>query len=78
MEEFSERASILYINVGTLSKDWLEAMKLAAKAYNRQGKPWVLDPVAAGGTNYRTKVSRYCSVFLLADLFSLSPLFATR
>ena len=38
-------------------------MMKAVKAFNAEGKPWVLDPVAAGGTKYRTEVR--------SDLFQL-------
>jgi len=31
-------------------------MQLAAKTANSLGKPWVLDPVGAGATVFRTKV----------------------
>ena len=50
-------ASALLVNVGTLSPDWTEGMHLAAKAANALGKPWVLDPVGAGATPFRTKAS---------------------
>ena len=76
VEEFSKIASILYINVGTLSKDWVEAMKLAAAAYTRQGKLWVLDPVAAGATEHRTKVVRYCTVFKSPNASAFLALFS--
>jgi hypothetical protein len=49
-------ASALLINVGTLTPDWVESMKLAAKAARRLGKPWVLDPVGCGATPYRSQV----------------------
>ena len=56
VEEFSQKADVLLVNVGTLSKEWLESMKKAVAAYKQQGKQWILDPVAAGATQFRTKV----------------------
>jgi Hydroxyethylthiazole kinase family len=56
VEEFAEVASVLLVNVGTITNATFEAMMLATAAYQRVGKPWVLDPVAAGATKYRTQV----------------------
>lgn len=49
-------ASAVLINVGTLSPEWTDGMRAAASAANDQGKPWVLDPVGAGATSFRTQV----------------------
>ncbi|CAN4095888.1 unnamed protein product [Withania somnifera] len=51
--EFTPKALALCINVGTLTPDWLPAMKLAAHVANQLNKPWVLDPVAAGSSSFR-------------------------
>ena len=56
VEEFVGKASAVVVNVGTLSKEWVLAMHLAAQEATNLRKPWVLDPVGAGGTHYRTKV----------------------
>ncbi|KAJ4840345.1 hypothetical protein Tsubulata_029268 [Turnera subulata] len=53
--EFTPHARALCINVGTISHDWLPAMKLAADVANKAGRPWVLDPVAAGASGFRLK-----------------------
>ncbi|XP_057498597.1 hydroxyethylthiazole kinase [Actinidia eriantha] len=53
--DFTPRADALCVNVGTLSAEWLPAMRAAAEAEVRSGKPWVLDPVAAGATGFRLK-----------------------
>jgi hydroxyethylthiazole kinase len=45
----------LVLNIGTLSKKWIDSMKIALKEANRLGKPVVFDPVGAGATNYRTE-----------------------
>ena len=59
--DFQKIASALLINVGTLSTEWVAGMKMAAGAANILQKPWVLDPVAAGATPFRTEV-RDCNL----------------
>jgi hydroxyethylthiazole kinase len=44
--------------IGTLSPAWVTAMERAADRASGKGKPWVLDPVGAGATPYRTHVAR--------------------
>jgi hydroxyethylthiazole kinase len=58
VEEFVGISRALVINVGTLSTPWVEAMRKAARRAGERGIPWVLDPVGAGATAYRTSVSR--------------------
>ncbi|KAL3369352.1 hypothetical protein AABB24_009941, partial [Solanum stoloniferum] len=53
--EFTPKALGVCINAGTLAPDWLPGMKLAAQVANQSKKPWVLDPVAAGGSSFRLK-----------------------
>lgn len=55
--EFAGIAQALVINIGTLSPRWVEAMELAARAATEAGVPWILDPVAAGATVYRTETA---------------------
>lgn len=55
MEEMSAITSSLVINIGTLSKSWIDAMIVAGKAAKKNGNPVVLDPVGAGATTYRTQ-----------------------
>jgi len=50
-------ASVLVINMGTLSEKWVEAMLLAGKAAHKKGIPVVFDPVGAGATPYRNQVA---------------------
>jgi len=57
VEAFVPLAQALVINIGTLSPAWGEAMERAAVAANVAGVPFILDPVAAGATPYRTEVS---------------------
>lgn len=55
--EFAGIASALVVNIGTLSPAWVEAMGVAARVAHDRGIPWVLDPVAAGATSYRTSTA---------------------
>src|SRR5207253_11418216 len=54
VEEMASIAGALVLNIGTLSRPWVEAMLLAGKAANKAGVPVVLDPVGAGATRFRT------------------------
>jgi hydroxyethylthiazole kinase len=58
VEELASVAGALVLNIGTLSKHWIEAMLLAATAANRAGVPVVLDPVGAGATRLRTETAK--------------------
>jgi len=53
-EQFAALSQALVINIGTLSPAWVEAMRRAALTAKRAAIPWVLDPVGAGATSYRT------------------------
>lgn len=55
--EMAAMASALVINIGTVEQSWLEAMIEAGKAAQSNHKPVVFDPVGAGATAYRIKVS---------------------
>lgn len=65
ISEFSLHTEALLINVGTLSSDWLPSMKMSAEMATVLGKPWVLDPVAAGATSFRLEACM--------DLIELKP-----
>jgi hydroxyethylthiazole kinase len=54
VEDFLALAQALVINVGTLSSAQLAAMRRAALRAVALGRPWVLDPVGAGATPWRT------------------------
>ena len=58
VEEMVGLASALVLNIGTLSRGWVEAMLAAGRAANAAGVPVVLDPVGAGATAYRTDTAR--------------------
>ncbi len=57
VREFVAISRALAINIGTLSSDWVESMHLAATEASTREIPWVLDPVGAGATSYRTRTS---------------------
>jgi hydroxyethylthiazole kinase len=46
-------ASAVVLNIGTLTSDLIQAMKLAAKSANKKGIPVVLDVCGAGATKFR-------------------------
>ena len=51
--EMSAMAAALVLNIGTLTTDFVESMKIAARAANRKGIPVVLDVCGAGATRFR-------------------------
>jgi len=56
--DFAAIAGALLVNVGTLYPARYAAMKLAVQGARRSGKPWTLDPVAAGVLAYRSEAMR--------------------
>jgi hydroxyethylthiazole kinase len=64
VEEMVALAGALVLNIGTLSRDWVDAMIAAGKAANARSIPVVLDPVGAGATGYRTDTAKR----ILADV----------
>jgi hydroxyethylthiazole kinase len=58
VEDMTQLASALVINIGTLSPPWVEAMFKAGQAAGKRGLPVVLDPVGAGATPFRTSTAR--------------------
>ncbi|MBQ2654325.1 MAG: hydroxyethylthiazole kinase [Methanobrevibacter sp.] len=57
LEEVVTIADALVINIGKLSKDQVEAMKVSAKTANKTNTPIVLDPVGVGVTELRNKTT---------------------
>jgi hydroxyethylthiazole kinase len=55
--EMAQIASALVLNIGTLTVDFVEAMKTAARAANRKGTPVILDVCGAGATKLRDQKS---------------------
>lgn len=58
VEEMVNISQSLVINIGTLSEQWIKAMLMASDRADAKGIPFVLDPVGAGATSYRTKTAR--------------------
>ncbi|MFH1640757.1 MAG: hydroxyethylthiazole kinase [Candidatus Omnitrophota bacterium] len=59
-EEVAQMANIassLVLNIGTLTVDFVEAMKIAAKSANKKGIPVILDVCGAGATRLRDEKS---------------------
>ena len=59
-EEVAEMASIassLVFNIGTLTHEFVDSMKIAAKSANKKGIPVILDVCGAGATKLRDKKS---------------------
>lgn len=57
-EEAADMAKIagaLVLNIGTLSRESVEAMIIAGKSANEHGVPVIFDPVGAGATPFRTE-----------------------
>jgi hydroxyethylthiazole kinase len=54
---FAEIADAVLVNLGTPTAAQVESSRLASAAARAAGKPWVLDPVGAGGLPWRTQVA---------------------
>ena len=57
VKDFVAISRAVAINIGTLSPAWVDARHLAAAEAATREIPWVLDPVGAGATTYRTHTS---------------------
>lgn len=57
VRDFVAISGAVAINIGTLSPPWVQAMQAAANEAGVRKIPWVLDPVGAGATAYRTSTS---------------------
>jgi hydroxyethylthiazole kinase len=62
---FAGIADAVLINLGTPTAAQVESMRLAAAAAQKAGKPWVLDPIAAGGLPWRGGIA--------AELLAFKP-----
>ncbi|WP_416148856.1 hydroxyethylthiazole kinase [Salipaludibacillus sp. HK11] len=58
VENMAKVAQALVLNIGTLTKQEVEAMLLAGKAANLASTPIVLDPVGVGATPFRTESAK--------------------
>jgi hydroxyethylthiazole kinase len=57
VEDITFISSALVINMGTLSKQWVDSMLLAIKKAKETNTPFVFDPVGAGASAYRTETA---------------------
>ena len=57
LEEVVTIADVLVINIGKLSKDQIESMKISCKTANKTNTPIILDPVGVGVTQLRNKTT---------------------
>src|SRR5579884_3667117 len=55
VEEMVDLASVLLLNIGTLTPARIEAMLRAGRRASARGIPIVLDPVGVGATTLRTE-----------------------
>lgn len=56
--EMAQLADALVLNIGTLTKETVEAMILAGQAANEKGVPVLLDPVGVGATTFRANAAK--------------------
>jgi len=56
--DMAKIAGVLVLNMGTLTKETIEAMLIAGKSANEHGVPIVFDPVGVGATPFRTEMAR--------------------
>ena len=55
--DMAKLGSSLVLNIGTLTPDLIESMKVAAKSANKKGIPVILDVCGAGATPFRDEKS---------------------
>lgn len=55
VEEMVGLAGALVLNIGTLTREWVDSMIAAGRAAAKRRLPVVLDPVGAGATAFRTR-----------------------
>jgi hydroxyethylthiazole kinase len=58
VEDFAAMAGALVVNIGTLDAAFVEAMHSAAGRADARSVPWILDPVGAGATGFRTDTAK--------------------
>ncbi|NVN12796.1 hydroxyethylthiazole kinase, partial [Nguyenibacter vanlangensis] len=55
--EFAALADALVVNIGTITAPQARAIALATRAAQQAGTPWILDPVAVGVLDFRSRVA---------------------
>ncbi|TXL63681.1 hydroxyethylthiazole kinase [Cerasibacillus terrae] len=58
-EEMAQASDCVLLNIGTLTKDEIEAMIIAGKTANKHHIPLVIDPVGVAATPFRSKTIKY-------------------
>lgn len=58
VEEMVSFAGALVLNIGTLTRSWVEAMLMAGRKANELKVPVILDPVGSGATRLRTESAK--------------------
>ncbi|MGD9509006.1 MAG: hydroxyethylthiazole kinase [Geminicoccaceae bacterium] len=48
----------LVVNIGTLTRDWIEGAQAAVAGAVAAGRPWILDPVGVGATTFRRETAQ--------------------
>jgi hydroxyethylthiazole kinase len=66
--EIANLADALVLNIGTISTDQFEAMKIAAKVVKDRNKKVVLDPVGVGASKLRYNIVEYFIKEQLVDV----------
>jgi hydroxyethylthiazole kinase len=56
--EMVAAAGALVLNQGTLTREWIESMRIAGKRAGELNVPIIFDPVGAGATRLRTETAR--------------------
>jgi hydroxyethylthiazole kinase len=57
VEEIVDRADVLLLNIGTITREQLDSMLLAAKRARADGKKIILDPVGCGASALRKEAA---------------------
>ncbi|MGC8686697.1 MAG: hydroxyethylthiazole kinase [Thermoplasmata archaeon] len=55
LEDLISIAGALYLNIGTLDKNWIDSMMKAGKLAEKYNVPVLLDPVGMGASNLRNR-----------------------
>lgn len=61
--DFARIAGAVLINLGTPNTAQVEGMRLAVAAAHDAGRPWVLDPIGAGGLAWRGSIAAQLLAF---------------
>ena len=58
VEEMVSFSGALVLNIGTLTRAWVDSMLIAGKKANELDIPIILDPVGSGATKFRTESAK--------------------